>query len=175
VGLRALELGAQLMLRTISKIAGGQVVADTVQFFTHFEGMEEGFRERAATAEQLLRSELTSFALVCSPRRDSMEEALYLVSQLAASGARPSTVVVNRCYPLYPQVPPGAAAALAGSPLAPLLANLEELGTVAATESDQLARITTALPDATLYRVPFMARDVYDLDGLAEVADHLES
>jgi hypothetical protein len=44
---------------------------------------------------------------------------------------------------------------------------------VAATESDQLARITTALPDATLYRVPFMARDVYDLDGLAEVADHL--
>jgi hypothetical protein len=70
-------------------------------------------------------------------------------------------------------VPPGAAAALAGSPLAPLLANLEELGTVAATESDQLARITTALPDATLYRVPFMARDVYDLDGLAEVADHL--
>jgi anion-transporting ArsA/GET3 family ATPase len=88
VGLRALELGAQLMLRTISKIAGGQVVADTVQFFTHFEGMEEGFRERAATAEQLLRSELTSFALVCSPRRDSMEEALYLVSQLAASGTR---------------------------------------------------------------------------------------
>ena len=37
------------MLRTISKIAGGQVVADTVQFFTQFEGMEEGFRERAAT------------------------------------------------------------------------------------------------------------------------------
>ncbi len=173
-GLRALELGAQLVLRTISKIAGGQVVADTIQFFTHFEGMEEGFRERAATAERLLRSELTSFALVCSPRRDSMEEALYLVSQLAASGARPSTVVVNRCYPLYPQVPPDAAAALAGTPLAPLLANLEDLGTVAATESDQLARIIAALPDANLYRVPFMARDVYDLDGLAAVADHLE-
>jgi anion-transporting ArsA/GET3 family ATPase len=173
-GLRALELGAQLMLRTISKIAGGQVVADTIQFFIHFEGMEEGFRERAATAERLLRSDLTSFALVCSPRRDSMEEALYLVSQLAASGARPSTVVVNRCYPLYPQVAPGTAADLAGSPLAPLLTNLEDLGTLAAAESEQLARITSALPDATLYRVPFMARDVYDLDGLGAVADHLE-
>lgn len=68
---------------------------------------------------------------------------------------------------------PSAAAALAGSPLAPLLANLEELGAVAASETDQLARIVAALPDATLYRVPFMARDVYDLDGLAEVADHL--
>jgi anion-transporting ArsA/GET3 family ATPase len=46
-GLRALELGAQLMLRTIAKVAGGQVVADTIGFFTQFEGMEEGFRARA--------------------------------------------------------------------------------------------------------------------------------
>ena len=44
---------------------------------------------------------------------------------------------------------------------------------MAATENDQLVRITAALPDATLHRVPFMARDVYDLAGLAEVADHL--
>jgi anion-transporting ArsA/GET3 family ATPase len=172
-GLRALEFGAQLMLRTISKVAGGQVVADTVQFFTQFEGMEEGFRERAGRAEALLRSELTSFALVCSPRRDSMEEALYLVSQLAASGVRPGTVVVNRCYPLYPEVDPEAVAALVATPLAPLLANLEQLRMVAATESDQLQRIAAALPDATLYRVPFMARDVYDLGALTKVADHL--
>lgn len=172
-GLRALEIGAQLMLRTISKVAGGQVVADTVKFFTQFEGMEDGFRERAARAERLLRSELTSFALVCSPRRDSMEEALYLVSQLATSGVRPGTVVVNRCYPLYPPVPPEAVVALAGTPLAPMLANLEELRMVAATESEQLDRIVGALPAATLFRIPFLARDVYDLDGLAEVADHL--
>jgi anion-transporting ArsA/GET3 family ATPase len=172
-GLRALEFGAQLMLRTISKVAGGQVVADTVQFFTQFEGMEEGFRERAARADRLLRSELTSFAVVCSPRRDSMEEALYLVSQLAASGIRPGTVVVNRCYPLFPPVRPEMATALAGTALAPLLANLEELGAVAASENDQLARIVAALPGAKLHRVPFLARDVCDLEGLAEVADHL--
>ncbi len=54
VGLRAVELGAQLMLRTIAKVAGGQVVADTVQFFTEFEGMEQGFRERAERAQALL-------------------------------------------------------------------------------------------------------------------------
>ena len=46
-GLRAFELGAQLMLRTISKVAGGEVVAETIQFFTQFEGMEDGFRARA--------------------------------------------------------------------------------------------------------------------------------
>jgi anion-transporting ArsA/GET3 family ATPase len=68
-GLRALELGAQLMLRTIAKVAGGQVVADTIGFFTQFEGMEEGFRARARRAEEVLHSELTSFVLVCSPRR----------------------------------------------------------------------------------------------------------
>jgi hypothetical protein len=102
-----------------------------------------------------------------------MEESLYLVSQLAAAGVRPGTVVVNRCYPLYPPMPEGAAAAVAGTPLAPLVANLEELRMVAESENDQLARIVAALPEATLYRVPFLASDVYDLDGLAEVADHL--
>jgi anion-transporting ArsA/GET3 family ATPase len=178
-GLRALELGAQLMLRTISKVAGGQVVADTVQFFTQFEGMEDGFRERARRAEELLRSELTSFALVCSPRQDSVEEALYLVSQLATSGVRPATVVVNRCYPRYPALSPEATSALAGSgsagaALLPLVTNLAQLRTVAATEEDQVARLGRALPEATLRRVPFLAYDVCDVAGLAEVADYLK-
>ena len=100
-GLRALEIGAQLMLRTIAKVAGGQVVADTIGFFTQFEGMEEGFQGRARRAEEVLHSELTSFVLVCSPRRDTVDEALYLVTQMAASGAEATTVVVNRCYPSY--------------------------------------------------------------------------
>ena len=172
-GLRALELGAQLMLRTIAKVAGGQVVADTIGFFTQFEGMEEGFRARARRAEEVLHSELTSFVLVCSPRRDTVDEALYLVSQMSASGAEATTVVVNRCYPSYAALPAATADALAGTGLSPLVVNLEQLSAVASMQESQLARIASALPKATVLRVPFLSRDVADLGSLAEVADYL--
>ncbi len=172
-GLRALEIGAQLMLRTIAKVAGGQVVADTIGFFTQFEGMEEGFRTRARRAEEVLHSDLTSFVLVCSPRRDTVDEALYLVSQMAASGAEATTVVVNRCYPSYAALPSATADALAGTALSSLVVNLEQLSAVASMQDSQLARVATALPKATVLRVPFLSHDVADVGSLAEVADYL--
>jgi anion-transporting ArsA/GET3 family ATPase len=174
-GLRALEMGAQLVMRTIAKVAGGQVVAEVIQFFTQFEGMEEGFRSRADHADALLRSKQTSFILVCSPRRDTVEEALYLASELAHSGAEATTVVVNRCSPRYVQVSPASATALVGTPLEPLVTNLEQLDMVAGQEEEQLARVSSALPRATVLRVPFLTGEVSDLRSLSEVADHLGS
>jgi len=172
-GLRALEIGAQLMLRTIAKVAGGQVVADTIGFFTQFEGMEEGFRARARRAEEVLHSDLTSFVLVCSPRRDTVDEALYLVTQMAASRAEATTVVVNRCYPSYAALPSATADALAGTALSSLVVNLEQLSSVASMQDSQLARVASALPKATVLRVPFLSHDVADVGSLAEVADYL--
>jgi len=173
-GLRALEIGAHLMLRTISKVAGGQVVEDTVQFFTQFEGMEAGFRERANRADELLHSSRTSFTLVCSPRKDTVDEALYLGGQLSLEGLEASCVVVNRCYPRYAPLSPEAAIGLAGTQLAPLVANLEELCEVGTREEQQIARVAAGFPAATLWRVPFLVREVCDLGGLAEVVAHLD-
>jgi anion-transporting ArsA/GET3 family ATPase len=173
VGLRALEMGTQLLLRTIAKVAGGQVVSDTVQFFTQFEGMEAGFRARARRASELLFSERTSFALVCSPRRDAVEEALYLVSRLETSGVEVETVVVNRCSPQYVQLSGPSAAALAGSPLEGLVDNLAQFHQLAANEDGQVARVSAALPGAAVVRVPFLSGEVCDVAALGEVASYL--
>jgi anion-transporting ArsA/GET3 family ATPase len=174
-GLRAFELGAQLMLRTISRVAGGQVVADTVQFFTQFEGMEEGFRARAKRADELLHSRRTSFALVCSPRRDAVDEALYLAAQLKVEGFEIGTVVVNRCFPRYAPLAAGVGEGLVATALAPLVVNLGQLRAVAAGEEAELARVVAALPLATTCRVPFLVREVCDLEALGEVVPHLEA
>jgi len=169
-GVRVLELGAHLMLRTVAKVAGGQVVSDTLEFFTQFEGMEEGFRARADHASALLRSEQTSFVLVCAARRDAVEEALYLVPHLKRVGASVKTVVVNRSYPRFGEVRQEAPVS---SPLGDLFVNLQQLGEVAASEDEQVARLSAALPGAQLARVPLLAREVSDVDALAEVASHL--
>jgi hypothetical protein len=42
-----------------------------------------------------------------------------------------------------------------------------------AKEDEQLARVSQSLPDARVIRVPFLARDVSDLEALAEVASYL--
>jgi len=173
-GLRALELGAHLMLRTIARVAGGQVVTDTVQFFTQFEGMEEGFRARATRADELLHSQRTSFLLVTSPRRDTVDEALHLGAQLGQAGLPARTVVANRCHPHYTPVRRAAAARLTGTALAPLVANLEQLSMVALKEEEQLSRVPAAFPTSQLQHVPLLSRDVCDLVSLAEVSEYLE-
>jgi anion-transporting ArsA/GET3 family ATPase len=174
-GLRALEVGAQLVLRTLAKVAGGQVVADTVEFLTEFEGMEEGFRARARRADELLHSERARFVLVCSPRRDTVDEAIYLGAQLAKEGYEATQVVVNRSYPRYQPLPAEVAALLAagGGPMASLVENLQQLSMLATKEEQQVARLCEALPDAVLRRVPFLAREVADLEALWEVVQHL--
>ncbi len=173
MGLRAIEMGAQLMLRTIAKVAGGQVVTDTVQFFTQFEGMEAGFRARAQRADDLLRSERTGFVLVCSPRRDTVDEALYLEGQLEREGLRAGAVVVNRCYPRFEDLPARAAQALREAGYGAVVSNLHELRLVGGGEEQQLERIARSLPGAVVQRVPFLSREVCDLPSLGELAAYL--
>ncbi|HET9058589.1 MAG TPA: ArsA-related P-loop ATPase [Acidimicrobiales bacterium] len=173
MGLRALEVGAQLMLRTIAKVAGGQVVSDTVQFFTEFEGMEDGFRARAQRADEMLHSDQTSFVLVCAPRRDTVEEAVFLADHLSREGLQPAEIVVNRCYPHFGAVPEALAEALSSTELAPLVANLNQLRAVAEREDAQLERLSNAVPKAVLRRVPLISPAVSDIPGLVEVARSL--
>ena len=68
VGLRFMGVAAQALLRTLSKVAGADIVHDAVAFFQAFEGMEEGFRLRAARVRELLVQPGTAFVLVASPR-----------------------------------------------------------------------------------------------------------
>ena len=62
LGLRVANFAAQAFLRTISKVVGGDVVSDAVAFFQAFEGMEAGFRARAAEVDRLLRAPATAYA-----------------------------------------------------------------------------------------------------------------
>src|SRR5690606_5034197 len=56
---RAVNLAAQAFLRTVSKVVGGDVVEDAITFFQAFEGMEEGFKERARHVIELLGADRT--------------------------------------------------------------------------------------------------------------------
>ncbi|MGH9115973.1 MAG: ArsA family ATPase [Acidimicrobiales bacterium] len=165
--LRALGVATQLFLRTISMVVGGEIVADAVAFFTAFEGMEEGFRLRAARVERLLADAGTAFVVVAAPRRDAVEEAVYFADRLKESPAHVEALVANRMFPYFGPVPSG----LDGSgPAAALAANLRDLDRVATREERHLEVLAGHLPGTALVRVPFLADDVHDVAGLTELA-----
>ena len=101
VSLKFVGMAAQALLRTISKVAGADVVRDAVTFFQAFEGMEEGFRTRAIRVNELLTQPSTAFVLVASPRPDSVDEAVHFAAKLEEANMSVTALIVNRVQPRF--------------------------------------------------------------------------
>jgi anion-transporting ArsA/GET3 family ATPase len=203
--LRAVSAATHAFLRTVSRVVGTEVVSDVITFFEAFEGMEAGFRDRAAAVRELLAAPATAFVLVTSPRRDAVEEAAFFAERLAEADIGVALLVVNRLHPDFAgEVDPGASSeAAVGAPPPSALAapsalaspsavaspsgvaspsalashrrNLADFHRVASQEEANFAQLAAELAPAPVSRVPFLPDDVHDLDGLAIVADYLMS
>ena len=79
--------GADVPAHRRRRSSAAEVIDDIVAFFRAFEGMEQGFRERADERARAARRPGTAFVLVTSPRRDAVEEAEFFAD--AAAGERP--------------------------------------------------------------------------------------
>ena len=172
--LRAVSVATQTFLRTVSKVVGSEVVSDAVAFFQAFEGMEEGFRNRAQRVFELLSDASTAFVLVASPHRDAVGEGLFFAEKLAEAGIVVDSLVVNRLHPPFggssATNSAGAlrerAASLAGTPLGALFANLADFRHVVESEEAQVAALSSRMPTTPVARVPYLPADVHDIEGL---------
>jgi anion-transporting ArsA/GET3 family ATPase len=179
----------------VSRVVGGDVVDDAVAFFQAFEGVKEGFRQRAARVNELLAADGTAFVLVASPRRDTVEEAHFFAERLGEAGIAVRGLVVNRVHPAFGlgddggrgggDDGPGAITAmsaagaarradtLAGTAIGGLYRNLAEFQAVASREHAHLAGLAEAVAPAPVVWVPFLRSDVHDIAGLGEVAGYV--
>ena len=175
--LKAVNVAAQAFVRTVSRIVGGEVLDDALAFFTAFEGMEEGFRDRAAHVRALLGAPGTSFVLVASPRRDTVDEAAYFAEKLTGSDLTVAGLVVNRMHPRFGTASPGAerarATTLAGTGIGTLYGNLADFRDIADGEERHLSGLAVSVSPSPVVRVPFLAEDVHDLPTLEQVAAHV--
>jgi anion-transporting ArsA/GET3 family ATPase len=173
--LRAVSGATHAFLRTVSRVVGTEVVSDVITFFEAFEGMEAGFRDRAASVRELLTAPGTAFVLVTSPRPDAVDEASFFASRLRDGGIEVALLVVNRLHPDFDGrgVPETDASRPPRSPLESHRRNLADFHGVAAQEEANFADLAARLAPAPVSRVPFLSDDVHDLDGLTIVAEHL--
>ena len=168
-GLRMLNVATQPILRSIGRVVGGDVLTDAIAFFQAFDGMETGFRRRADEVLNLLRSDVTQYVLVASPRGDTVDEAAYFANRLQSAGLEVDALIVNRSTPTFGELPERSPRSAAG---AALYDNLAELHAAAAQEHRHLAGLLDQLrldPDDDTVWVPLLAGDVHDLDGLSTI------
>jgi anion-transporting ArsA/GET3 family ATPase len=179
-GLRGANLGARAMAATVGRIAGADLLRDTAEFLGAFEGMYEGFRDRANHVLELMGQDETAFVVVTAPEQPSLAEAGHFVDRLTESGMHLAGVVVNR-WLHGPAAKVGRSvmgrlresdaaedrAAAACLDVAERLRALERRGALAVDE------FRGSHDDVPITTVPELALDVRDRVGIDLVAGHL--
>ena len=162
-GLRVFGAASQLVLRSIGKVIGGDVLADAVAFFQGFEGMEAGFRDRAQQVLRTLREPSTAWLLITTPREEAIDEAVFFGEELQVHGLCVAGLIANRMYPEFGPLPEGpdtsAAVERARHGAALAAAHRQAL--------DPLALITAG---AAVAMIPLAERDLHDLSALQDMA-----
>jgi anion-transporting ArsA/GET3 family ATPase len=95
-GLRIFQRGAQRVLGMIERISGLSFLEEISEFLLVFEGMSEGFRERARRVQSLLLSSSAGFVLVAGPTPESATASLRFLEHLEESEVPLAGLVLNR-------------------------------------------------------------------------------
>jgi len=188
-GLRIAGAAVQAFIRTVSRVVGAAVVDDIVAFFRSFEGMEEGFRTRAARVVEILKQPETRFVLVTSPRRDAIEEARFFAERIGDHDLSVDALIVNRVHPRFGEEiavglraradtlrelsAPTRAEREARDRLAARYRNLAEFNDIAERERANIETVRVRTRSAAVAYVPYLAHDVHDFHALAEVGEIL--
>ena len=158
---------AQRFVRTVAAIVGSEVVEDAIEFFTLFESLEGGFRDRAIAVRELLTSHATAVVLVASPKFDVVITGLALTSALSKRSMAPEAMIVNLLHPDPSATSPQAERAeILERPIDDAAGRLARRSDSERAAIEPLLKATGQIP---IVEVPFLADDIHDEDGLGHV------
>jgi anion-transporting ArsA/GET3 family ATPase len=195
-----LAKAAKRIARKIDELVGLQFVHDLTEFFQAFEGLYEGFRDRAEKVNALLRERLTAFVVVASPLTIPLREARFFLEKLRELEMPLAALILNRVHEsLLATAPPetreavrrvvrgGAEARRAaseaasrslGGPFGDLVGkSVDALLTqehLALSDRGRIDELVRGPADGLLLReIPRFGGDVYDLSGLRRMNSFL--
>jgi len=192
-GLRLAQLSGGYAAKALARFTGQQALLDLGEFLQSFQGMYDGFKERAAAVRALLSRPGVGFVLVTSPSSLAVREVLAFHERLLAESMPVAGLVVNRLtQDLWPfpsplpkaselEEPLRVAGLSTGEPFPPtgegplagrLCAILEEHQALVLGERQVLAPLLEGL-GGPCAMVPRLETDVHDLAGLARLAAKL--
>ncbi len=174
-GGRILGFGLGALTKLIERVTGTELLQAARDFFTAFEGMFEGFRERAARMETLLRSEAATTVIVTSPEPHALAEARQLYASFAGDRIPFGALIVNRVAIDRLQEDGLEGLAAAGTAMNPgergrleaLIENYHIFRNLAARDSRALAALAgLGIDPARMLIVPALEEEVVRIEGL---------
>jgi len=175
---RLIDAGSSFFVKTIGRFTGTEAIQELAELLTYFQGMFEGFRQRAQAVETILSDERTSFFVITKPRPGPMDSARSFVRRLKQDEIAVQAFILNRATvnPLenvvVSQEALAEAVVAAGGTedLAARLASEAHSAAVAAEkERGFLTELEALAPGAAVVVVPELSDDVHDLAALDEL------
>lgn len=182
--LKAVNFAAQSLIKSVSKAVGADLIGDAIDFFRAFEGMEEGFRQRAREMEKLFRSQACQFWLVCAPKRETILEAKYFKSALNKLGIEVSRVIINKALgdfrdiqlDLLKRPETESSDSLDYDQARQIVTELvEKLNGLREREKRNIDKVIAEMPNIPVVVLPLLAEDVHDLKTLGILAVKIEA
>ncbi len=170
------DAASSMFLWAVKRLAGPQIVEDTVQFFRSLATIEGGLRDRAREVSALLRGDDTSFVVVSSPRAEAVSEAEHLLDAINDKSFPLGGLVVNLIHPEPTELSEAdeqLLADLGDGPLAEQLAWHRELQSLAVAERLEIASLEKLAGAAPVIELPLLDVDIHDVPGLVGLADRL--
>lgn len=175
---RFVNAGATAFMRVAGRVTGMELLEDLADFFGNFEGMYEGFKQRADAVLALLRRPESQFVVVASPQPPPLREARFFLDRLEQEGLHAAGVVINRVHEAPAVADPGRLRSMAArrdrqDATARALSLLADVVAISARERRDVDAALFGHEPAALVEVPLLRRDVHDLASLSVVARHL--
>jgi anion-transporting ArsA/GET3 family ATPase len=168
--LRMVDVAARAVLAAFDRVTGLHLLADVQAFVRSFDGMYEGFSDRAARAQDKLRADDTSIVIVTTAEAGRIAQAREFVEALAAAGLRISAIVVNRVLADLPDAAELATARVAPALRKKLKRNLADYAALKEREQVSLHALRESLPEgAVLIVAPDLGREPRTIADLAEI------
>ena len=180
---RLFGVGSSFFIRSISKFIGTEMLEDLAELLVSFQGMFDGFRDRAKAVSALLADTATTFVVVSSPSSVGVQDAEAFAARLSDRGLNVGGVVLNRSTP-----DPGTAGTLpdleavrdevqdaGGQPEWAETLYQAAAGDHARAKAERAAALALSEqhPGVRVVTVPAFPEDVHDMKGLARLRDAL--
>lgn len=180
LGWKILHAGSGPVLSLLERLTGAQLLRDVSDFLAGFDGMYQGFADRAKAVRAILLSERSGFVVVAAAEPDSLGQAIALSRRLTADGFPLAGVILNRVHPVPPGDPPeiealGRALADAGASdpgglAQDAAASLADERVLGLRDRDAREELIAAIGDGGLMEVPAFVHEPVELRGIADLA-----
>lgn len=172
--LAMLDIAARAVLAAFDRLTGLHLLADVQTFVRGFEGMYDGFAERAAQAQALIRGEASLIVIVTTAEAERVAQAREFITALDELGLRLGAVAINRVLAPLPDLAELERAEIPAALKRKLLRNLADFAALKRRESVSIEALRESLPRETpLIIAPDLAREPRTLKDLAEIAASL--